>query len=196
LFKDKLDVYKKFITDILDALKGLSEKEPKTLEARKVYSLTLSDFNQLVNDDSLKWWRFKYVYGGPTFIYFIAFLSAILAVWFLFSPTLTSYTILWVPASAFLWGAVGGLLWGFWRLWQHSCSREIRKAWYNWYIALPLIGAILGAMTYLLLLSGLLAITGEVNVQSQYLPLLLSGLAGFSAKWAVQGLENVTKKVQ
>lgn len=201
LFNDKPDVYKNFIERIIAALECLSKNEPetleaRTLEARKTWSFVTSEFNKQVNESKKFGWRFKYVYGGPALVYFIAFLSAILVLWFFFWTSLSDYDILWVPVSAFLWGAVGGILWGFWRLWQHACSRELRKAWYSWYIALPLMGAILGALTYLMLLAGLLAITGDVQIQSPFLPMLLSGLAGFSAQWAVDQLVHLTKMIR
>jgi hypothetical protein len=196
LFDDKPDTYNKFIEEIIAAIKGLSKKKPETFEARKTWSFVTSEFNRLVNSTTKFRWRFKYIYGGPAFVYLIAFLSTLLAVWFLFWPSLLNYDIFWVPASAFLWGAVGGILWGFWRLWQHANAREIRKAWYNWYITLPLMGSILGALIYLMLLAGLLAITGDVQIQSQFLPMLLSGLAGFSSRWAVEQLENLTKMIR
>jgi hypothetical protein len=194
LFEDS-ETYNRLIGEIIGALAGLSGEKPQTLEARRTWSSVTSELNRHINSIGFGW-RFKYVYGGPVLVYFIAFLSAMLALWFVFWPNLLDYNVFWVPASAFLWGAVGGLLWGLWKLWQHACDREIRKAWYNWYIALPLMGAILGALTYLMLLAGLLAITGSAQVQSQFLPMLISGLAGFSAKWAVEQLENLTKMIK
>ena len=196
LFNDNPDMYKKLVSDIIEALEGLKKKEPKIFEARKTYSFVISEFNHYLNSPKFRWWRFKYAYGGPALIYFIAFLSAILLIWLFFGPSLQNYKLFWVPASAFLWGAVGGILWGLWKLWQHAVAREIRKAWYNWYIVLPLMGAILGALTYLMLLAGLLAITGSDKTQSEFLPMLLSGLAGFSAKWAVEQLENLTEMIK
>lgn len=195
LFKDKPETYKTLISQIIEALEGLKGKPPKTLEARKTYSFVTSDLNQQINADDLGWWRFKYVYAGPAFVYLTVFLSAILVIWLLYWPTLSDFDLLWVPAAAFMWGAVGSILWGFWKLWEHACSRDMRKAWYNWYIALPLMGAILGGLIYLMLLSGLLAITGEIKVQSEFLPLLLCGLAGFSSKWAVAQLENLSAMI-
>ena len=91
---------------------------------------------------------------------------------------------------------MGGVLNGFWKVWQHACFREIRKVWYTWYIVLPVMGAILGALTYLILLAGLIAITGESKIQSQFFLMLLCALAGFSAKWAVDLLDKLTKMVQ
>lgn len=195
LFSDAPDVYKTVVSETVDALVGLSEKPPKIAEAKKKYSLAYYELNLRANSKKFRW-RFSYYYGGPALLYFIAFFLAILLVWFFFGARLLDYNILLVPSWAFLWGAMGGVLNGFWKVWQHACFREIRKVWYTWYIALPLMGAILGALMYLILLAGLIATTGESKIQSQFFLMLLCALAGFSAKWAVDLLDKLTKTVQ
>jgi len=196
LFNDDPEVYKTAIAEIALALAGLSEKPPKIIEAKKKHSIAFNNLNQHANPKKLRWWRFSYYYGGPVLIYFIAFFITILLVWFLFENTLMNQKILWVPSWAFLWGAMGGILNGFWKVWQHACFREIRKVWYTWYIVLPIMGAILGALAYLIVLAGLIAITGKSEIESQFFIMLLCALAGFSAKWAVDLLDKITRMIQ
>ncbi len=196
LFDDDPEVYKTAIAEIAIALDGLSEKSPKIIEAKKKHSIAFNNLNLRSNLEKFKWWRFSFYYGGPVLIYLIIFFVAILFVWFFFENTLLNHKILWVPSWAFLWGAMGGILNGFWKVWQHACFREIRKVWYTWYIALPLMGAILGALAYLIVLAGLIAITGKSEIESQFFIMLLCALAGFSAKWAVNLLDKITKMIQ
>ena len=84
--------------------------------------------------------------------------------------------------------------------------RQIRKYWYTWYLLLPLIGAILGALVYLILLAGLIATTGvqptqiatigEQQTHSQFLIMLLCALGGFNSRWAVSLLDKLTEIFQ
>ena len=103
---------------------------------------------------------------------------------------------LWVPCWAFIWGSVGSILQGFWWLWQHISEKRLRKYWFVWYFLLPLIGAILGALTYLIFNAGFIAATGEVQLKSVVFPMLLSALAGFSCRWAVELLHELTTIIQ
>jgi hypothetical protein len=158
--------------------------------------LGCQEFNKYTNSKST-WWRFTYCYGGPALIYLLGVLVSLLSVWFLFQSTLLNLTVLWVPSWALLWGATGGVLYGLWWLWQHVSRRELRKAWYVWYLILPpASGAILGAIAYLIFMAGFVASTGNGQVQQQYFIMLLSALAGFSSRWAVQLLENITKLIK
>jgi len=170
-------------------------KEERVLQAWQKYRLAHHQFNQTMNSTSF-WWRFKYSFGGPFIMYLAALLAFTFLVWFLFGPLLSDFKILWVPSWAYLWGLVGGILQGLWFLWQHVSDRRLRKAWFPWYLLLPFLGAILGALTYLVFFAGFIAATGGVQIQSEYFVMLLSALAGFSTKWAVETLDRVTNLIQ
>jgi hypothetical protein len=171
----------------------LSSKEPKLLEAHRAFNLAWFYLNNQVNKKGF-WWRFKYCFGGPALAYLIASFIVILSA-IIFSPALSSGTVLTVPTWAFLWGALGGILHGFWSLWQHVSDRCFRKPWYIWYLLLPAIGAVLGALTYLIFAAGLIATTGGTVVKSESLLMLLSALAGFSSAWAIKILDQITNQI-
>lgn len=193
-FMDSVEDHEKLIGDVTQALKGLSDNPPKIGDARKTFSLVAGELSRRVNSKPFGW-RFVYGYGGPAFLYYIAIFLAITLVW-LFFPTLLDYNFLWVPSWAFVWGTLGAVLNGFWKVWQHAAYRQIRKYWYTWYLLLPLIGAILGAITYLILLAGLIATTGGQQTQSQFLLMLLCALGGFNSEWAVSLLDKLTEIFQ
>jgi hypothetical protein len=195
LLKDNSKAYSEMMNIIADALNDLSANPPKTIEARKKFGLAWQELNQHINSTSFSW-RFRYCYGGPALLYLIGSFVAILATYIFFEPNLLTSNLLWVPSWAFLWGAMGGILHGFWWLWQHVSRKEIRKVWYIWYLVLPFMGAVLGALTYLIFLAGFIATTGETQIQVQSFVMLLSGLAGFSARWAVQMLDKITKTIK
>ena len=187
--------YQAIMDKIAGGLADLSQNPPNTIKARKKYSLACHEFNRHVNSAKF-WWRFKYCYGGPALLYLLSIFVIILVIWLFFSSSLSDSTFLWVPSWAFMWGAIGGIFNGFWWLWQHAWRRELRKVWYVWYVLLPIMGAILGALVYLIFLAGFITATGETQIKSQSFVMLLSALAGFSARWAVETLNNVTKIIQ
>jgi len=195
LLKQDAGAYQAIMDKIAGGFADLSEKSPNTIEARRKYGSACHAFNLHVNSAEF-WWRFKYCYGGPALLYLLSMFATILVVWLFFSSSLSDSTFLWVPSWAFMWGAVGGIFNGFWWLWQHASSREFRKVWYVWYVILPIMGAILGALVYLVFLAGFITATGETQIKSQSFVMLLSALAGFSARWAVETLNNVTKIIQ
>lgn len=195
LLRDEKDVYQAIMDNIAGGLVDLSQEEPNLDGARRKYGSACHALNLSVNSAKF-WWRFKYCYGGPALLYLLSMFVTILLVWFFFSSSLSDSTFLWVPSWAFLWGAIGGIFEGFWWLWQHAWRRELRKVWYVWYAILPIMGAILGALVYLVFLAGFITATGETQIKLQSFVMLLSALAGFSARWAVEILINVTKIIQ
>jgi hypothetical protein len=195
LFQNDSTVYTKILNFIIDAFEDLSNKEPKIIEAGKKFSLAYQEFNQAVNSKSLGW-RFKYCYGGPALLYLLVLFALISGIWFFFGPNLLDYNLLWVPSWAFIWGLLGGVLQGFWWIWQHISKRKFRKSWYVWFLLLPFIGAILGALTYLIYFGGFIATTGNTQIQSTVYIMLLCALAGFSSRWAIEMLSKITTLVQ
>ena len=195
LLRDEAGPYQSIMDKIAAGSADLSQQPPNTNEAQKKFGSACYEFNYHVNSAKF-WWRFKYCYGGPALLYLLSILVVILLAWSFFSPSLSDSTFLWVPSWAFLWGAMGGVFNGFWWLWQHAWRRELRKVWYVWYAILPIMGAILGALVYLVFFAGFITATGETQVKSQSFVMLLSALAGFSARWAVEILINITKIIK
>jgi hypothetical protein len=177
------------------ALFDLSSDPPKIIDARTKFSSACQEFNRHTNSANF-WWRFQYCYGGPALLYLFGVFSVLLLLWIFFQNSLLNMNILWVPSWAFLWGSLGGILYGFWWLWQHVSQRELRKAWYIWYIILPVMGAMLGALAYLIFFAGFIATTGTAQVESQSFIMLLSALAGFSARWSIQVLVKITELIK
>jgi hypothetical protein len=189
--------YNDILTNMVDAYKALKNSDPpetKVANAWPKYRTAHSQLNQVLNSTPLSW-RFKYLYGGPFIAYFLALLAVIVTAWFILNPATTT-KVLWIPVYAFFWGAIGGILQGLWFLWQHVNTRKVRKAWIPWYIFLPFMGAILGALTYLVFVAGFITATGGTQIQSEYFIMLLCALAGFSTRWAVSTLDSVMKLIK
>jgi hypothetical protein len=162
-------------------------------EAWRKYRVASHLFNKAINDVGF-WWRFKNHLGGLFLIYLLVLLGISFSLWILV-PNAFDSKLLWVPSYAFMWGFIGGILQGFWYLWRHISDRELRKVWTPWYLLLPFMGAILGALTYLVFYAGFFATTGTANIQSESFIILICALAGFSTVWAVDTLTNITKQI-
>ena len=195
LFKSDSETYKNILSDLIVARDELKQNPPRIIEAWEKFYSAYHKFNQVVNSADF-WWRFEYSFGGLPLIYLTTVFASIVLVCVLITPTVLDSRVLLIPGWAYLWGSIGGVLQGFWRLWQHVSDRILRKHWITWYMLLPIIGAILGALTYLIFFAGFITATGETEIKSEFIIMLLCAIAGFSSKWAVQLLDKLTTILQ
>jgi hypothetical protein len=70
-------------------------------------------------------------------------------------PVMPGFASAGINAAA--WGAVGGILRGLWFLKDKVGDRRYRKAWWIYFISVPFLGAIFGALVYFIIVGGLLA---------------------------------------
>jgi len=195
LFNNNFDIYEKILNYIIEAHKEIYNEQSNIIEANRKFSLAFFEFNKVINSTDF-WWRFKYSFGGPIIIYFILILILISLTWINISSHFLEVRIFGVHCWAFIWGTIGSILQGFWWLWQHVSDRSLRKYWFVWFLLLPIIGAILGALMYFIFNAGFIAATGEVQLKSEIFPMLLSALAGFSCRWAIKSLNELTTLIQ
>ena len=181
------DIYNKIV-------EGLDECAREDMVDRKAHDAFFSAFRRFNDSIACRgfWWRFTYCYGGPILLYFCAILITITCTWLFFQDSLIRASLLWVPAWAYIWGAVGGVLQGFWFLWQKISARRLRKYWFVWFLSLPLIGALLGVLVYFVYYTGFIISTGATTLLSESFGMLLSALAGFCSLWAINTLNALT----
>jgi hypothetical protein len=63
---------------------------------------------------------------------------------------------------------MGGVLQGFWLLWQFVNCGVLRKTWFIYTISLPLMGALLSSLTYLIFFSGFMAVVGKTETDPEF----------------------------
>jgi len=180
--------------EIMDLLSEapLSLNAPKSeyFEARSNYNKARNKFDMAIQEAGSRW-RLEYCYGIRWFIYLVAVLIAVfMLVWL--RPLPLWLTLVPVPKRAIMWGVIGSVLQGFWALWQAVSHRDFRRFQMAWFLAVPFIGGLLGAVMYLAFVAGVVAATRS-TLQDPTLPLLVAALAGFSWKWAVGVLENLAE---
>ena len=180
--------------DIMELLKeaplSLSTPRSKYFEARSNYNRAKDKFNTAV-DKAGRWWRVQYAYAIPYFLYLVAVLGVVLLLVY-FRPLPSQLTLIPVPKKAIMWGVIGSVLQGLWALWKDVNARQFRRSWIVWFLAVPFIGGLLGAVMYLAFVAGFVAAT-KSTLQDPTVPLLVAALAGFSWDWAIGVLDNLTK---
>ncbi len=127
---------------------------------------------------------FLIVYGGLFLILMLApgYLQWIVNSFFgttASGSAVVQYSDLW---ATFLWGGIGGVVGAWYHLWWHvSQLQDFDPQYTMWYLVQPLMGFILGALVYLTLEAGLLAMSVPTSASGPVhaLPLLLAGMAGF-----------------
>lgn len=171
--------------------KDKPNQSPDPISARKELAAAHRLFNSAVNSAPLRW-RLVYEHGVPFFAFLLIIIGALAYVW-IFHIVRIEDQFLYVPIWAFSWGVLGSVLQGLWSLWQSVSDHWLRKNWLIWYLAIPPIGGLLGAFTYLAFYSGFIAAMGQQKITNETVPVLLAGLAGFSWKWAINVLNDLTK---
>lgn len=192
--KPKFD-YKTIFNTIYAGLGFLDPANPDLISARKNYEIAYHQIYTTI-DNTRRSWRFTYVFGVPIFLYFFAVSLVVIWLWFFNYSEVTTSTVLWVPIWAYIWGLVGGVFRGVWTLWHALESQSLRRHLIAWYFILPFMGAILGAIAYLIFLAGFIVSTGADQIASEAFVMLLCVLAGFSSKWAVMLLIRVSDLIQ
>jgi hypothetical protein len=88
----------------------------------------------------------------------IGFLIAILAFYFMGVDKSLKPPIETTALYATTWGAVGGILRGIWYLKDKICDRKYRNSFQIYFLSVPFLGALFGALVYLIFLAGTIII--------------------------------------
>ncbi len=88
--------------------------------------------------------------------------------------------------STFVWGGIGGVVGAMYILWTHVSQRQdFERQHVMWYIGQPVMGLILGGVTFLVINAGLLSLQGgqvasqALRSEVQFFPALVAFIAGF-----------------
>jgi hypothetical protein len=106
-------------------------------------------------------WRFSNVYAGPMWIYMVGFLVAVLAFyWYQLDMNVLKLhvTVQEAALHAATWGCVGGILRGLWYLKDKVSDRKYRNSFRIYFISVPFLGGLFGAILYFLVVAGLFII--------------------------------------
>ena len=95
-----------------------------------------------------------------------------------------------------IWGGMGGVLGALYSLHWHVTERQDFDRQYNmWYVVQPIMGAMLGAFIYLVVLSGMLAINTSMSISTTWFPSAVACLFGFRQKFIFELLDKLMEVV-
>ena len=95
-----------------------------------------------------------------------------------------------------IWGGMGGVLGALYSLHWHVTERQDFDRQFNmWYVVQPIMGAMLGAFIYLLVLSGMLAMNMTASVSSTWFPSAVACLFGFRQKFIFELLDKLMEVI-
>ena len=124
---------------------------------------------------------------------------AALISWLLFAATIAVNALANILPiiNTMLWGGIGGVVGGLYALWYHIADRQdFDKHYSMWYYVQPLMGLVLGAITFLIIAGGFLIV--QVNLTdpnaaagARLIPYLVAVLAGFKQDFVYDQLERV-----
>lgn len=196
LFEEVTEVLRQAREALLSGPAGLTEAEKLAKQAQ----------GMLRRKEESRRWASSYgaLILGYEILFFIAFIcilafDAPLAVW---AGTLTnvagavsmrSILPFW---DTMIWGGIGGVLGALYSLYWHIAEKQDFDRQFNvWYIIQPIMGSMLGALIYLIVASGMLALRSPEPVPSTWLPAALACLCGFRQKFILELLDKLIELI-
>jgi hypothetical protein len=186
------------------------DKDDLALAERRTSS-ALHEYDKILYMTTF-WWRFSNIYAGPIWIYLVGFLVAVLSfyIYFIDRYFVNILGLEQAAVHAATWGCIGGILRGMWYLKDKVSDRKYRKTWTIYFLSVPFLGGIFGAIIYLVIFAGVVALdietgpplsnqtgvsqsnvtdgiqAGEsLNVANPLAIIPFAALAGFNWEWAV-----------
>ena len=146
---------------------------------------------------------------GPWLFFYLAIWLLAMTAGLVFANQITNFVRVWGQITGqqlenlspilntMLWGGIGGVVGGLYALWYHIADRQdFDKHYSMWYYVQPLMGLVLGAITFLILAGGFLIV--QVNIAdpnaaagARVIPYLVAVLAGFKQDFVYDQLERV-----
>jgi hypothetical protein len=195
LFSTKMNRDKNRSEEIYEQIKYAKVSLAKGDINNSEYSISkgYSIFFKAVYDTSIMW-RFSNVYAGHLWFYFIGFLI-VTVTFYLYLPYLIHDKNMMLPFSTVVWGIMGGLLQDIWYLWSNVNNRTFKKAYTIKYISAPFLGGMLGGITYLVIIAGLIVLNeNSLSNPREFIVMAIAAFAGYNWEWALKKFESVGEK--
>jgi len=133
------------------------------------------------------YWKFVNVHAAPIWIYLLGVL--VLEFFFFYTDLNTNFQDRLDISKHFIyvvaWGVLGGVLRALWKIKTSVGGNKHKRSFAIYYLSSPFLGGIFGAITYLLIIGGLVSINGD-NTPTNIIPILpIAAFAGFNWEWAV-----------
>jgi hypothetical protein len=149
-------------------------------------------------------WRFSNIYAGGILIYLIGIVIAVFAFYYFGGYDRIAANLL-IPvvgnenyptaAHAVAWGILGSVLREFWYLKNEIDDRKYTNAWRFYLIFGPFLGAFFGAITYFVIVGGLLSLSGgsQTKILNPLIIIPTAFLSGYNWEWGVGLFDRIAK---
>ncbi len=159
--------------------------------------------------DRVKESRSQSVYYGPRILGYQAAWLVLLLLGLVFAAPLTGWITrvgnvtgqtllnLYPVVNTMMWGGIGGVVGALYTLWWHiSQEQDFNRHYMMWYLVQPLMGVVLGGITFLVLAGGFLILNvslsdAQASEGARLLPYLAAVLAGFRQNFIYEQLERL-----
>lgn len=159
--------------------------------------------------DRVKESRSQSVHYGPRILGYLAAWLAVLLLGLVFAAPLTQWITrvgnvsgqallnLYPVINTMIWGGIGGVVGALYTLWWHiSQEQDFDRQYLMWYLVQPLMGVVLGGITFLVLAGGFLILNvslsdAQASEGARLLPYLAAVLAGFRQNFIYDQLERL-----
>jgi hypothetical protein len=190
--KDEHDRFKE-IQDHLQQARWSVNSDPSL--SHQSVSCAIKDFASELRS-APRGWTLVNVYALDIWLYLIGVLAFVFLFYFfdLTSIITEQFGIPRIAVDAAMWGVVGGILRGLWKLWTRVNDRNFRQTWRIYFLSCPFLGGILGSIIYILIVAGLLVLSGSTEVKGENQQLIVmgfAGLAGYNWEWAIKRFDKI-----
>ena len=172
--------------------------EDSLAQCNNELSFAASYYNQAIMS-AARSWRFNNIYAVNIWIYLVCFIAFVFLFYYLDIDAfiVNRLGITQAAVDATVWGIVGALFRGLWYLWTNLNNRTYRRTWRIWFLSIPFLGAILGAIVFLIIAGGLVIVSEEdIDIINPIVIMVFAAIAGFNWQWAIEVLERVGNLLQ
>lgn len=110
------------------------------------------------------------------------------------SKVLNSQLIMGIPLPIWIWGVIGSLTSMLLRAGHFPFSD--RSEAYRWLLFRPIVGVVMGVLTYLMVTAGLIVFAGTPNAQTPELLWIIAFVGSFSDSLSINLLQKILGKFQ
>jgi hypothetical protein len=160
--------YQQILKHLKEARKHLADSKlpenERLGDAEYSLSLAREAYSKALYSAPLSW-RFFNEYAGHIWIWLVGLLTVVFFI-FYYQDIFDLQNKLKVgdaAISAVAWGVIGAVLRAMWFLKEKVDERIYRKSWNVFFISVPFLGGMLGAIVYLILFAGLSVLANDIN---------------------------------
>lgn len=183
-------------TNLLLARESLTSSRAKV---KHYIFMVMTIYSNVLQFTSRKW-KFLNLYAGDIWVYLIGVFTIAFLIYYLNlnSGLADTLNVPLTGINAAVWGVIGGVLRGLWRLWGPVNRGTYRKLWRIYFLNCPFLGGVFGSIMYVLILAGLLVLNQTpdlTGINQSFVIIGFATLAGYNWEWAVKRFDKIGEMI-